>query len=87
MRAMKDSGIDWVGSIPNDWQVYRAKHLFRESTSKGNKRLVLLSATQDRGVVDKSTLKGVVQVAEKNDLTSFKTVHVNDFVISLRSFQ
>lgn len=87
MRAMKDSGIDWVGSIPNDWQVYRAKHLFRESTSKGNKRLVLLSATQDRGVVDKSTLEGVVQVAETTDLTSFKTVHVNDFVISLRSFQ
>ncbi len=34
-----------------------------------------------------SKLEGVVQVAEKTDLNTFKTVHIDDFVISLRSFQ
>ncbi len=34
-----------------------------------------------------SKLEGIVQVAEKTDLNTFKTVHVDDFVISLRSFQ
>lgn len=84
---MKDSGIEWIGEIPEHWGLERAKFLFRQSTSKGNERLVLLSATQDRGVIDKSNLEGVVQVSANADLNLFKTVHINDFVISLRSFQ
>lgn len=87
MRVMKDSGVDWIGIVPEHWDMRRAKAMFRQSTSKGNERLVLLSATQDRGVVDKSTLDSVVQVSEDADLSTFKTVHKNDFVISLRSFQ
>lgn len=87
MREMRDSGIDWIGIIPEHWELRRAKSMFKQSTSKGNDRLVLLSATQDRGVVDKSTLDSVVQVSEDADLSTFKTVHKNDFVISLRSFQ
>lgn len=86
-RVMKNSGVDWLGQIPAHWNLKRAKFVFKQSSSKGNSRLVLLSATQDRGVVDKSTLEGVVQVAESADLNTFKTVHINDFVISLRSFQ
>ncbi len=86
-RTMKDSGIPWIGEIPNHWELLRARYMFNQSTSKGNERLVLLSATQDRGVVDKSTLDSVVQVAANVDLSLFKTVHKNDFVISLRSFQ
>lgn len=27
MRAMKDSGIEWVGQIPHDWQVSKMKHI------------------------------------------------------------
>ena len=86
-REMKHSGVDWLGDIPSHWKLLRARFMFKQSTSKGNERLVLLSATQDRGVVDKSTLDSVVQVAENADLSLFKTVHRNDFVISLRSFQ
>ena len=86
-KAMKDSGIPWTGEIPKDWSTDRAKNIFVQSTTKGNERLVLQSATQDRGVVDKDTLEGVVQVAADADLRTFKTVHIDDFVISLRSFQ
>ena len=84
---MKHSGVDWLGDVPSHWKLLRARFMFKQSTTKGNERLVLLSATQDRGVVDKSTLDSVVQVAENADLSLFKTVHKNDFVISLRSFQ
>jgi len=86
-RVMKDSGIPWIGEIPKDWRTDRAKTIFVQSTTKGNERLVLQSATQDKGVVDKDTLEGVVQVAADADLRTFKTVHIDDFVISLRSFQ
>ena len=27
MRDMKDSGIDWIGEIPEDWNISRFKYL------------------------------------------------------------
>ena len=87
MREMKDSGIEWIGQIPERWQLRRAKTLFTQRNSKGNGIEVLLSPTQKYGVVPQSQLEGVVQVKEDADLQMFKTVHKGDFVISLRSFQ
>lgn len=84
---MKDSGIDWIGEIPQEWKCIRAKNIFVQSLEKGNTVLELLSATQNNGVVPKAALEGVVQVSENADLTTFKTVHKGDYVISLRSFQ
>ena len=87
MREMKDSGIEWIGQIPERWPLRRAKTLFTQRNSKGNKIEVLLSPTQKYGVVPQSQLEGVVQVKEDTDLQMFKTIHKGDFVISLRSFQ
>jgi len=86
-KAMKDSGIEWIGQIPESWEMTRAKTYFRESFEKGNLNLRLLSATQEQGVIPKENLEGVVQVKEDADLSKFKSVHKNNFVISLRSFQ
>ena len=87
MREMKDSGIEWIGQVPKEWELRRAKTLFTQRNSKGNEIEVLLSPTQKYGVVPQSQLEGVVQVKEDTDLQMFKTVHKGDFVISLRSFQ
>ena len=84
---MKDSGIPWVGKIPAGWEVKKIKYCFKATNTRGNSCLQLLSATQKYGMYPQSKLEGVVQVAEKTDLSTFKTVHVDDFVISLRSFQ
>lgn len=87
MRKMKDSGIEWIGEIPEGWEVVKAKYLFAQRNEKGNSALVLLSPTQKYGVIPQSQLEGVVQVKENTDLRAFKTIHIGDFVISLRSFQ
>lgn len=29
MREMKDSGIDWIGQIPKEWNIIRAKNIFK----------------------------------------------------------
>ena len=84
---MKHSGIEWIGQIPKEWDLVRAKSLFAQRNSKGNESAVLLSATQKQGMMPQSLLEGVVQVNNNTDLQTFKTVHVNDYVISLRSFQ
>lgn len=86
-RNMKDSGIEWIGEIPEGWELIKAKYLFSQRNEKGNSTLVLLSPTQKYGVIPQSQLEGVVQVKESTDLRAFKTIHIGDFVISLRSFQ
>lgn len=86
-EAYKDSGIEWIGEIPETWDIRRAKTAFTLRRSKGNDELVQLAATQSRGMIPQSLLESVVQVSEDADLTQFRTVHENDFVISLRSFQ
>lgn len=47
MRKMKDSGIEWIGEIPEGWEVVKAKYLFAQRNEKGNSALVLLSPTQN----------------------------------------
>lgn len=86
-REMKDSGIEWIGEIPKEWEAIRAKSIFTQRSSKGNTTAVLLSATQKHGMLPQSMLEGVVQTNANTDLQTFKTVHKNDYVISLRSFQ
>lgn len=85
--SFKDSLIEWVGEIPTHWEVKKAKYIFRLRNTKGNEYGVLLAATQKQGMIPQDQVEGVVQVKEDTDLQKFKTVHQNDFVISLRSFQ
>ena len=90
---MKQSGIDWIGEIPEDWKIEKAKHVFRQRFDKGNKiKLQLLSPTQKFGVIPQTlyeelTTYSAVKLKEGTDLSTFKTVHKGDFCISLRSFQ
>ena len=93
MREMKDSGVDWIGKIPNSWELKKGKYLFFQKNEKGNtKCLQLLSPTQNYGVIPQSLyeeLSGMsaVKLNERADLSELKTVHKGAFCISLRSFQ
>ena len=31
MRKMKDSGIEWIGQIPEDWDIWPTKRFFRHT--------------------------------------------------------
>mgnify|MGYP004630646429 CR=1 FL=1 len=84
---MKNSGVEWIGEIPEDWDVTRSKNIFTQRSSRGNDVEEQLAATQQHGMYPQKLLEGVVQVKEDTDLQQFKTVHKNDYVISLRSFQ
>lgn len=90
---MKDSGIEWVGKIPKDWDVKRGKYAFVQKNDRGNsKSLVLLSPTQNYGVIPQNLYEelsgfSAVKLNDKTDLNTLKTVHKGAYVISLRSFQ
>jgi type I restriction enzyme S subunit len=82
----KDSGVEWLGEIPEHWEPFRAKHVFRNVSEKGFPDEPLLSATQDRGVVPRDQLEQRV-VMPVGQLQTFKLVREDNFVISLSSFQ
>lgn len=82
----RDANIAWLGEIPRHWEVRRTKHLLRERVQKGFPNEPLLAATQTKGVVRKEQYENRTVLALK-DLHLLKLVEVDDFVISLRSFQ
>ncbi len=68
------------------WKRIKAGEIFKSISVKGNGSEVLLSATQEHGVIPRDQLEGRVTMPT-GDTNSFKLVEVGDFVISLRSFQ
>lgn len=93
MRAMKDSGFEWIGEIPVSWELHKGKYMFTQRNLRGNNiELQLLSPTQKYGVVPQllyEELSGMnaVKLNENANLSALKTIHKGDFCISLRSFQ
>lgn len=48
----KDSGVEWLGSVPVDWKIVKIKHLFIESDSRRDKEdIPLLSFSRSKGLV------------------------------------
>lgn len=83
---MKDSGIAWIGQIPEHWEVRKMKFLFDKRTEKNHPEEPILCATQAHGVIPQSMYDNRVVVVNTG-FQNLKFVEVGDFVISLRSFQ
>ncbi|WP_298400707.1 restriction endonuclease subunit S [Janthinobacterium sp.] len=87
---MKDSGIDWIGRIPAHWVVRRSKFVFTQRKEFARKDDVQLSATQAYGVIPQEEFEELVGrrvVKIYTNLEKRKHVELDDFVISMRSFQ
>ena len=82
-RKMKDSGIEWIGEIPEYWEVVRLKQLLSERNESNNplKTEFILSLTNDRGVIPYSE-KGAIGNKSKEDLTGYKLAYPNDIVLN-----
>jgi type I restriction enzyme S subunit len=88
--AYKDSGVDWIGEIPNHWCVEKSKWLFSLRKEKALKNEEQLTASQKYGMIPQNefmALEGrrVTQVEFNSEI--LKHVEKGDFVISMRSFQ
>ena len=83
---MKNSGVEWLGEVPEHWDLPRTKTVLRERSEKGYPDEPMLAATQTMGVVRKERYENRTVLALK-DLHLLKLVRKGDFVISLRSFQ
>lgn len=79
---MKDSGVEWIGKIPEHWIVKRAKYLFNEIGER--------SVNGDEELLSVSHITGVTPRSEKNvnmfmaeDYSGSKTCEKNDLVFNI----
>ena len=87
---MKDSGEKWLGSIPEHWEIVPSNRLFAESKERAHIDDEHLSATQKYGVIplaEFERLEGRQVTHAVKNLEQRKHVEIDNFVISMRSFE
>lgn len=85
-KAYKESGLPWLGTMPEHWEVKRIKDIFTEISDKGYADEPILCSTQKFGVIPQSMYENRIVIVNKG-LENLKLVRQGNFVISLRSFQ
>ena len=80
---MKDSGISWIGMIPEHWVVKQLRSFLSLFTEKGHGDAQLLSVTRELGVIlrDKDN-KEENHNFVPDDLSGYKYIEKGDFVIN-----
>lgn len=79
---MRDSGVEWIGEIPEHWEVRRAKYIFKEVDER--------SKTGTEELLSVSHITGVTPRSEKNvnmfmaeDYSGSKLCQKDDIVINI----
>ncbi len=78
---MKDSGIEWIGEIPETWKVAKIKYNLKRNDIKNHPNEEVLSVYRDYGVVPKSSRNDNHNVTSK-DTTNYKYVTKGNLVIN-----
>lgn len=84
-RRMKDSGVEWLGSIPDDWNIYRIANLYDERSESGLEELPILTVSINTGVSDHEIAdedKDRVFVRSE-DRTKYKRVYPGDLAYNM----
>ncbi len=80
---MKDSGIEWIGKIPDDWEIKSIKQLLIERTEKNTlhqtNTVLSLSAKDGVTLYDGEHHAGN---RPREDLSDYKVVYPNDIVVN-----
>jgi type I restriction enzyme S subunit len=77
---MKDSGIEWIGEIPEGWDIWRLKYLFRiKKNIAGEEGYDILSITQ-KGIKIKDISTNEGQIAESYE--NYQIVNIGDFAMN-----
>ena len=80
---MKDSGISWIGEIPEHWEMKQLRSFLTLFTEKGHGDAQLLSVTREQGVIERDK-----EDKEENhnfvpdDLSGYKYIEKGDFAIN-----
>lgn len=81
--AYKDSGVEWLGQVPEHWDVRRLGSLLQErrETNEGLRVTEVLSVLRERGVIPYAE-KGNIGNKKSDDISRYKVVRPNDIVVN-----
>lgn len=82
---MKDSGIDWIGKIPDEWTRRQIRYLFEIRDERNYKPLSevnLISVYTDKGVLQHSDIEQTTGNKAQN-ADGYKHVYKNDLVVNI----
>ncbi|MDE9678894.1 restriction endonuclease subunit S [Citrobacter sp. Cpo137] len=77
----KDSGVEWLGEIPNHWKTVSISRLFSRIKRTGYTEKELLSVYRDYGVIPKSS-RDDNNNKPSEDLSPYQLVEPNDLVMN-----
>ena len=84
-RPMKDSGIEWVKKVPEEWGIQRIKTIFELRDEKNYlplEEVNLISLYTDKGVVQHADLEATTGNKASN-ADGYKKVYQNDIVVNI----
>ncbi len=73
----KDSGVKWLGEIPEHWEAIRNMGLFDERKEVNRPDMELLSVTINRGIIKQSEIT-IKKDSSNEDKSKYKLVRKND---------
>ena len=88
--AYKDSGVPWLGKVPEHWEVLPGRTVFREINDRGHPDEQMLSVTITRGVLRQADLlaDSSKKDSSNEDKSNYKLVQPGDLVYNkMRAWQ
>lgn len=83
----KDSGVEWLGEVPEHWEVRRNLGIFDERKDINQPNAELLSVTIERGIIRQSEITAKKD-ASNDDKTKYKVVKTGDLAYNkMRAWQ
>lgn len=80
MREMKNSGIEWIGEIPNEWLVGRVKYIFTRKNEKAMQEDPIILSLTRSGVRVRDMSNNDGQIAES--YYNYNPVIPGDFLLN-----
>lgn len=81
-RKMKDSGVEWIGEIPEDWEVKKIKYMFRIVNGNGFPERLQGEKEGDYPFYKNSDInRSGIYINKSNNYISEKTAIINGFTV------
>jgi len=78
---MKNSGLDWIGTVPKHWKIEKFKFHLKRNEPKNPGNTVVLSLYREYGVIQKDSRDDNFNKTSE-DTSNYKHVRVGNFVVN-----
>ena len=83
--SYKDSGVDWIREIPEEWEILKNKYFILPKNNKSeNGDEELLSVSEHKGIIPRRNIReGEEHLSSSESLIGYLKVEVGDLVSNI----